>query len=156
VRDGLVDVSHVTASYTRRAICRRCWPSCPRRRHCRSIRCVLAHPLKYLQAANEYKGVKLLGVDARSRPDVTVKKPVTSVADLAGMKIRAAAASPKPRPRLGARRWSSPRPSRTRSSPRASPMAPFFRIGLSFNLDKNVHYATFFPAGSTRRRSASS
>src|SRR6266550_3654190 len=91
VRDGLVDVSYVTASYTPARHPLPLLAELPGAGATAEINSVAFSRVhwKYLQAANEYKGVHLLGVFTHGPGQMfLVKKPVTSVADLAGMKIR--------------------------------------------------------------------
>ena len=91
VRDGLVDVSFVTASYTPARHPLPLMAELPGAGATAEINSVAFSRIhwKYFQPANEYKGVKLLGVFTHGPGQMfTVKKPVTSVADLAGMKIR--------------------------------------------------------------------
>jgi TRAP-type C4-dicarboxylate transport system substrate-binding protein len=91
VRDGLVDVSFVTASYTPARHPLPLMAELPGAGATAEINSIAFSRIhwKYFQPANEYKGVKLLGVFTHGPGQMfTVKKPVTSVADLAGMKIR--------------------------------------------------------------------
>ena len=91
VRDGLVDVSFVTASYTPARHPLPLMAELPGAGATAEINSVAFSRIhwKYFQPANEYKGVKLLGVFTHGPGQMfTVKKQVTSVADLAGMKIR--------------------------------------------------------------------
>src|SRR6188508_119827 len=91
VRDGLVDVSYVTASYTPARHPLPLLAELPGAGATAEINSVAFSRIhwKYLQAANEYKGVKLLGVFTHGPGQMFLaKKPVTSVADLAGLKIR--------------------------------------------------------------------
>ena len=91
VRDGLVDVSYVTASYTPARHPLPLLAELPGAGATAEINSVAFSRIhwKYLQAANEYKGVKLLGVFTHGPGQMFLaKKPVTWVADLAGMKIR--------------------------------------------------------------------
>ncbi|MEP7057418.1 MAG: TRAP transporter substrate-binding protein [Caldimonas sp.] len=153
VRDGLVDVSFVTASYTPARHPLPLLAELPGAGATAEINSVAFSRIhwKYLQAANEYKGVKLLGVFTHGPGQMfTVKKPVTSVADLAGMKVRTgggiAEAAAKA---LGASPLVKPAPESYELLSSGVADATFFPSESirSFNLDKVVKYATFFPGG---------
>ena len=163
VRDGLVDVSFVTASYTPARHPLPLLAELPGAGATGEINSVAFSRIhwKYLQAANEYKGVKLLGVFTHGPGQMFTVKQAGALGrrprrhedperrrHLRGRRQR----------RSAPRRSSSRRPSRTSCCRRASPTAPSSRLESikSFNLDKVVKYATSFPAASTRRRSASS
>ena len=95
--------------------------------------------------------MKLLGVWTHGPGQMfLVKKPVTSVADLAGMKIRTgggiAEAAAKA---LGASPFVKPAPESYELLTAGIADGTFFPLESikSFNLDKVVHYATFFPGG---------
>ena len=80
VRDGLVDVSFVTASYTPARHPLPLMAELPGAGATAEINSVAFSRVhwKYFQAANEYKGVKLLGVFTHGPGQMfTVKKPVT-------------------------------------------------------------------------------
>lgn len=153
VRDGLVDVSFVTASYTPARHPLPLMAELPGSGATAEINSVAFSRIhwKYFQPANEYKGVKLLGVFTHGPGQMfTVKKPVNSVADLAGMKIRTgggiAEASAKA---LGASAFVKPAPESYELLSSGVADGTFFPIESikSFNLDKVVKYATFFPGG---------
>src|SRR5580765_1319105 len=91
VRDGLVDMSYVTASYTPARHILPLMAELPGAGATAEINSVAFSRIhwKYFQPVGEYKGVKLLGVFTHGPGQMfLVKKPVTSVADLAGLKIR--------------------------------------------------------------------
>ncbi|HEX4236022.1 MAG TPA: TRAP transporter substrate-binding protein [Caldimonas sp.] len=153
VRDGLVDVSFVTASYTPARHPLPLMAELPGSGATAEINSVAFSRIhwKYFQAANEYKGVKLLGVFTHGPGQMfTVKKQVNSVADLAGMKIRTgggiAEASAKA---LGASPFVKPAPESYELLSSGIADGTFFPVESikSFNLDKVVKYATFFPGG---------
>ena len=153
VRDGLVDVSYVTASYTPARHPLPLLAELPGAGATAEINSVAYSRIhwKYLQAANEYKGVKLLGVWTHGPGQMfTVKKPVTSVADLAGMKIRSGGGiSEAAAKALGASPLVKPAPESYEILSSGIADGTFFPSESikSFNLDKVVHYATFFPGG---------
>ncbi len=93
VKDGLVDVSFVTASFTpaRHLLTR--LPELPGGGANAEINSVAYWRIheKHLSKANEYKGVKLLGLFTHGPGQLlNTKKPITSLDDLAGLKFRTA------------------------------------------------------------------
>ncbi len=153
VRDGLVDVSYVTASYTPARHPLPLLAELPGAGGTAEINSVAFSRIhwKYLQAANEYKGVKLLGVFTHGPGQMfTVKKQINTVADLAGMKIRTgggiAEAAAKA---LGASAFVKPAPESYELLSSGVADGTFFpsESVKSFNLDKVVKYATYFPGG---------
>ena len=141
VRDGLVDVSFVTASYTPARHPLPLMAELPGAGATAEINSVAFSRIhwKYFQPANEYKGVKLLGVFTHGPGQMfTVKKPVTSVADLAGMKIRSGGGiSEASAKALGA-------------SPLVKPAPESYEL-----LSSGVADGTFFPSESIKSRSTS-
>ena len=133
VRDGLVDVSFVTASYTPARHPLPLLGELPGAGATGEINSVAFSRIhwKYLQAANEYKGVKLLGVFTHGPGQIfTVSKPVRSVGDLAGWSAAAAASQLRPRcrrPRFQA------------------------RVGLVRDLSSGIADGIFFPLESINR-----
>jgi TRAP-type C4-dicarboxylate transport system substrate-binding protein len=153
VRDGLVDVSFVTASYTPARHPLPLMAELPGGGATAEINSIAFSRIhwKYFQPANEYKGVKLLGVFTHGPGQMfLIKKPVTSVADLAGLKIRTgggiAEASAKV---LGASPFVKPAPESYELLSSGVADGTFFPSEsiVSFKLDKVVKYATFFPGG---------
>ena len=106
---------------------------------------------KHLQAANEYKGVKLLGVFTHGPGQMfTVKKQISTVADLSGMKIRSGGGiSEASAKALGASPLVKPAPESYELLASGVADGTFFPSESikSFNLDKVVKYATYFPGG---------
>jgi TRAP-type C4-dicarboxylate transport system substrate-binding protein len=91
VRDGLVDVSYVTASYTPARHTMPLLAELPGGGATSVINSVAYSRIhwKYLQPVGEYKGVKLLGVFTHGPGQMfNTKRPINKVEDLAGMKIR--------------------------------------------------------------------
>ena len=91
VRDDLVDVSYVTASYTPARHVLPLLAELPGSGATSSINSVAFSRIhwKYLQQVGEYKGVKLLGVFTHGPGQMfNTKRPINKVEDLAGMKIR--------------------------------------------------------------------
>ena len=153
VRDGLVDVSYVTASYTPARHPLPLLAELPGAGSTAEVNSVAFSRMhwKYLQAANEYKGVKLLGVFTHGPGQMfTVKKQITSVADLAGMKIRSGGGiSEASAKALGASPLVKPAPESYELLSSGVADGTFFPSESikSFNLDKVVKYATYFPGG---------
>ena len=153
VRDGLVDVSYVTASYTPARHPLPLLAELPGAGATGEINSVAYSRIhwKYLNQANEYKGVKLLGVWTHGPGQMfTVKKQITSVADLAGMKIRSGGGiSEAAAKALGASPLVKPAPESYELLSSGVADGTFFPSESikSFNLDKIVKYATYFPGG---------
>ncbi|MEO5846057.1 MAG: TRAP transporter substrate-binding protein [Caldimonas sp.] len=153
VRDGLVDVSFVTASYTPARHPLPLMAELPGAGATAEINSVAFSRIhwKYFQPVNEYKGVKLLGVFTHGPGQMfTVKKQVNSVADLAGMKIRSGGGiSEASAKALGASPLVKPAPESYELLSSGVADGTFFpsESVKSFNLDKVVKYATFFPGG---------
>jgi TRAP-type C4-dicarboxylate transport system substrate-binding protein len=153
VRDGLVDVSFVTASYTPARHPLPLLGELPGAGATGEINSVAFSRIhwKYLQAANEYKGVKLLGVFTHGPGQIfTVGKPVRSVADLAGMKIRSGGGISESAAKvLGASPFFKPASDSYEILSSGIADGIFFPLESikSFNLDKVVKYATLFPGG---------
>ena len=153
VRDGLVDVSFVTASYTPARHPLPLLGELPGAGATGEINSVAFSRIhwKYLQAANEYKGVKLLGVFTHGPGQIfTVSKPVRSVADLAGMKIRSGGGISEAAAKvLGASPFFKPASDSYEILSSGIADGIFFPLESikSFNLDKVVKYATLFPGG---------
>ena len=153
VRDGLVDVSYVTASYTPARHPLPLLAELPGSGSSAEVNSVAYNRIhwKYLQQANEYKGVKLLGVFTHGPGQMfSVKKPDTSVADLAGMKVRSGGGiSEASAKALGASPLVKPAPESYELLSSGVADATFFPSESikSFNLDKVVKHATYFPGG---------
>ena len=153
VRDGLVDVSFVTASYTPARHPLPLMAELPGAGATAEINSVAFSRIhwKHFQKVGEYKGVKLLGVWTHGPGQMfTVKKPVNSVADLAGMKIRSGGGiSEAAAKALGASPLVKPAPESYELLSSGVADGTFFPSESikSFNLDKVVKYATYFPGG---------
>jgi len=127
VRDGLVDVSYVTASYTPARHILPLVAELPGAGETAEINSVAYNRIhwKYLDKANEYKGVHLLGVFTHGPGQMfNTKRPIRTLNDLQGMKIRTGGGIAEAMARaLAPRPSSSPRPSPTSCSARGSPTA---------------------------------
>jgi TRAP-type C4-dicarboxylate transport system substrate-binding protein len=153
VRDGLVDVSFVTASYTPARHPLPLLAELPGAGATAEINSVAFSRIhwKYLQKANEYKGVKLLAVFTHGPGQMfTVNKQVNNVSDLAGMKIRSGGGiSEAAAKALGASPLVKPAPESYELLSSGVADGTFFPAESikSFNLDRVVKYATVFPGG---------
>ena len=153
VKDGLVDLSYVTASYTP---ARHILPKMPEllgggaTGEINSVAFSRIH-WKYFDKIGEYKGVKLLGVFTHGPGQMfNVKKPINTVEDLAGMKIRTGGGVAEEMARvLGASAFVKPAPESYELLSTGVADGTFFPMEsiVSFKLDKVVKYATMFPGG---------
>ncbi len=153
VRDGVMDVSYVTASYTPARHPLPLLAELPGSGATAEINSVAFSRIhwKHLHKAGEYKGVKLLGVFTHGPGQMfLVKKPVNSVADIAGMKIRSGGGiSEASAKALGASPLVKPAPESYEILASGVADGTFFPSESirSFNLDKVVKHATIFPGG---------
>ena len=153
VRDGLVDVSYVTASYTPARHVLPLLPELPGGGATAEINSVAFSRIhwKYFQPVNEYKGVKLLGVFTHGPGQMfNTKRPITKVEDLAGMKIRSGGGISEQMARaLGASPFVKPAPESYELLSSGVADGTFFPLEsiISFKLDQVVKYATLFPGG---------
>ncbi len=90
VRDGLMDLSYVTASYTPARHILPKLPELPGAGDTAVINSVAYSRIhwKHLHKAGEYNGVKLLAVWTHGPGQMHTKKPIRTLADFKGMKIR--------------------------------------------------------------------
>ncbi|HET6599113.1 MAG TPA: TRAP transporter substrate-binding protein [Burkholderiaceae bacterium] len=153
VRDDLVDVSFVTASYTPARFALPYLAELPGAGATAEINSVAYSRIhwKYLAKAHEWKGVKLLGVFTHGPGQMfTANKKITSVADLAGLKIRTGGGISEAAGKLlGASPLVKPAPQSYELLSSGVVDGVFFPTESieSFKLDKVVKYATFFPGG---------
>jgi len=153
VRDGVMDVSYVTASYTPARHPLPLLAELPGSGGTAEINSVAFSRIhwKHLHKAGEYKGVKLLGVFTHGPGQMfLVKKPVNSVADISGMKIRSGGGiSEASAKALGASPLVKPAPESYEILASGVADGTFFPAESirSFNLDKVVKHATIFPGG---------
>src|SRR3989454_6585 len=93
VRDGLVDLSYVTASYTPARHILPLMAELPGAGETALINSVAYSRIywKYFDKVGEYKGVKLLGVFTHGPGQMFTKRPVASINDIQGLKIRTGA-----------------------------------------------------------------
>ncbi len=153
VKDGLVDVSYVTASYTPARHVLPLMPELPGAGATAEINSVAFSRIhwKYFQQANEYKGVKLLGVFTHGPGQMfNSKRPITKIEDLAGMKIRSGGGISEEMARaLGASAFVKPAPESYELLSTGVADGTFFPLEsiASFKLGTVVKHATIFPGG---------
>src|ERR687886_813175 len=88
VRDGLVDLSYVTASYTPARHVLPLMAELPGAGDTALVNSVAYSRIhwKYFQKVGEYRGVKLLGVFTHGPGQMFTKRPVNGIADVQGLK----------------------------------------------------------------------
>jgi TRAP-type transport system periplasmic protein len=153
VKEGLVDVSYVTASYTPARHVLPLLPELPGGGATAEINSVAYSRIhwKYLQTVGEYKGVKLLGVFTHGPGQMfNTKRAITKVEDLAGMKIRSGGGISEEMARaLGASAFVKPAPESYELLSSGVADGTFFPSEsiISFKLGPVIKYATLFPGG---------
>jgi len=153
VRDDLVDVSYVTASYTPARHVLPLVAELPGGGNTSVINSIAYSRIhwKYLQQVGEYKGVKLLGVFTHGPGQMfNTKRPINRVEDLAGMKIRTGGGVAEEMARaLGASAFVKPAPESYELLSAGVADGTFFPLEsiISFKLDSVIKYATLFPGG---------
>jgi TRAP-type transport system periplasmic protein len=153
VKDGLVDVSYVTASYTPARHILPLLPELPGGGATAEINSVAYSRIhwKTLNAVGEYKGVKLLGVFTHGPGQMfNTKHPITKIEDLAGMKIRSGGGISEQMARaLGASAFVKPAPESYELLSSGVADGTFFPLESisSFKLGTVIKYATLFPGG---------
>ena len=152
VRDGLVDLSYVTASYTPARHILPLMAELPGAGPTAEINSVAYSRIhwKYFQKVGEYKGVKLLAVWTHGPGQMFTKKPIHSMSDFHNLKIRTGGGiAEKVANALGASAFVKPAPESyelMNSGVADGVFFPFESI-TSFKLDKVVGQATVFPGG---------
>jgi len=152
VRDGLVDLSYVTASYTPARHILPLMAELPGAGETAEINSVAYSRIhwKHFQKVGEYKGVKLLAVWTHGPGQMFTKKPVKSLADFQNLKIRTGGGvAEQVANALGASAFVKPAPESyelLNSGVADGVFFPFESI-VSFKLDKVIGQATVFPGG---------
>jgi TRAP-type C4-dicarboxylate transport system substrate-binding protein len=152
VRDGLVDLSYVTASYTPARHILPLMAELPGAGETAEINSVAYSRIhwKYFQKAGEYKGVKLLAVWTHGPGQMFTKKPIKSLDDFKGQKIRTGGGiAEQVCNALGGSAFVKPAPESyelLNSGVADGVFFPFESI-VSFKLDKVIGQATVFPGG---------
>ena len=152
VRDGLVDVSFVTASYTPARHPLPLMAELPGAGATAEINSVAFSRIhwKYFQPANEYKGVKLLGVFTHGPGQMFTKKAVTGIGDVQGLKIRTGGGIAEAVAKaLGASAFVKPAPESYELLKGGVADGVFFPMEsiVSFKLETVLEQATLFPGG---------
>ena len=153
VRDGLMDVSFVTASYTPARHTLPKLAELPGAGGTAEINSVAFSRIHYrhLDKAGEYKGVKLLGVFTHGPGQMfNTKKVIDGLEDFQGMKIRTGGGVADEMARaLGASAFVKPAPESYELLSSGVADGVFFPLEsiASFKLDKIVKHATIFPGG---------
>src|SRR6185295_6971536 len=152
VRDGLVDLSFVTASYTPARHILPLMPELPGAGETALINSVAYSRIywKHFHKVGEYKGVKQLGVFTHGPGQMFTKKPVSSIADVQGLKIRTGGGiAEKVAKALGASAFVKPAPESYELLSSGVADGVFFPLEsiISFKLDTVLEQATLFPGG---------
>jgi len=152
VRDGLVDLSFVTASYTPARHILPLMPELPGSGDTAFVNSVAYSRMhwKYFQKVGEYKGVKLLGVFTHGPGQMFTKRPVNSIADVQGLKIRTGGGvAEQVAKALGASAFVKPAPESYELLKSGVADGVFFPMEsiISFKLDTVLEQATLFPGG---------
>ena len=152
VRDDLVDLSYVTASYTPARHILPLMAELPGAADTAEVNSVAYSRIhwKYFQKVGEYKGVKLLAVWTHGPGQMFTKKSVSSMADIQGLKIRTGGGVAEAVANaIGCSAFVKPAPESyelLNSGVADGVFFPFESIA-SFKLDKVISQATVFPGG---------
>ena len=152
VRDGLVDVSYVTASYTPSRHILPLMAELPGAGDTALVNSVAYSRIhwKYFDKVGEYKGVKLLGVFTHGPGQMFTRKAVNSIADVQGLKIRTGGGVAEAVAKaLGASAFVKPAPESYELLKGGVADGVFFPMEsvVSFKLDTVLEQATLFPGG---------
>ena len=153
VRDGQVDLSYVTASYTPARHTLTKLGELPGGGATATINSVAYSRIhwKHLNAAGEYNGVHLLGVFSHGPGQIfNTKQEVAKVADLSGLKIRTGGGIAADMGKvLGATMLFKPAPESYEILKTGVADGLFFPLEspASFKLEKLIKFATIFPGG---------
>ena len=153
VREGLVDVSYVTGSYTPARHVLPLMPELPGGGATAEINSVAYSRIhfKHFDKIGEYKGVKLLGVFTHGPGQMfNTKRAITRLDDLAGMKIRTGGGIAEEMARaLGASAFVKPAPESYELLSSGVADGTFFPAESisSFKLTTVIKHATLFPGG---------
>ena len=152
VRDGLVDLSYVTASYTPARHILPLLPELPGGGETALINSVAYSRIhwKYFQKVGEYRGVKLLGVFTHGPGQMFTKKPVAGIGDVQGLKIRTGGGvAEQVAKALGTSAFVKPAPESYELLSSGVADGVFFPMEsiVSFKLDTVLEQATLFPGG---------
>ena len=152
VREGLVDLSYVTASYTPARHILPMLAELPGAGETALVNSVAYSRIywKHFHKVGEYKGVKLLGVFTHGPGQMFTKKPVKSIADVQGLKIRTGGGiAEQVAKALGASAFVKPAPESYELLSSGVADGVFFPLEsiISFKLDTVLEQASLFPGG---------
>ena len=152
VRDGLMDLSYVTASYTPARHVMPLMPELPGAGDTAEVNSVAYSRIhwKHFQKLGEYKGVKLLAVWTHGPGQMFTKKAVAGINDIQGLKIRTGGGiAEKVANALGASAFVKPAPESYELLKSGVADGVFFPLEsiVSFKLDTVLEQATLFPGG---------
>jgi TRAP-type C4-dicarboxylate transport system substrate-binding protein len=152
VRDGLVDVSYVTASYTPARHILPLMPELPGSGDTALVNSVAYSRIhwKHFDRVGEYRGVKLLGVFTHGPGQMFTKRPVRTIADVQGLKIRTGGGVAEAVANaLGASAFVKPAPESFELLKSGVADGVFFPLEsiVSFKLETVLEQATLFPGG---------
>ncbi|HZE60489.1 MAG TPA: TRAP transporter substrate-binding protein [Burkholderiales bacterium] len=152
VRDGLVDLSYVTASYTPARHILPLMAELPGMADTAEVNSVAYSRVhwKLFQKVGEYKGVKLLAVFTHGPGQMFTKRPINGINDVKGLKIRTGGGIAEAVANaIGASAFVKPAPESyelLNSGVADGVFFPFESIA-SFKLDTVLQQATVFPGG---------
>ncbi len=152
VREGLVDLSYVTASYTPARHILPLMPELPGAGETALINSVAYSRIywKHFHKVGEYKGVKQLGVFTHGPGQMFTKKAVAGIGDVQGLKIRTGGGIAEAVAKaLGASAFVKPAPESYELLSSGVADGVFFPLEsiISFKLDTVLEQATLFPGG---------
>jgi TRAP-type C4-dicarboxylate transport system substrate-binding protein len=152
VRDGLVDVSYVTASYTPARHILPLMAELPGAGDTALVNSVAYSRIhwKHFDKVGEYKGVKLLGVFTHGPGQMFTRRPVSGIADVQGLKIRTGGGIAEAVAKaLGTSAFVKPAPESYELLKGGVADGVFFPMEsiVSFKLDTVLEQATLFPGG---------
>jgi TRAP-type C4-dicarboxylate transport system substrate-binding protein len=152
VRDGLVDLSYVTASYTPARHILPLMAELPGAGDTAEVNSVAYSRIhwKRFHKVGEYKGVKLLAVFTHGPGQMFTKKPVANIDDVRGLKIRTGGGIAEAVANaLGASAFVKPAPESYELLKSGVADGVFFPLEsiVSFKLDTVLEQATLFPGG---------
>src|SRR5438067_4911366 len=152
VRDGLVDVSYVTASYTPARHILPLMAELPGAGETALINSVAYSRIhwKYFDKVGEYKGVKQLGVFTHGPGQMFTKRPVSGINDIQGLKIRTGGGIAEAVAKaLGTSAFVKPAPESYELLQSGVADGVFFPLEsiVSFKLETVLAQATLFPGG---------
>ena len=152
VRDGLVDLSYVTASYTPSRHILPLMPELPGAGETAEINSIAYSRIhwKHFHKVGEYRGVKLLAVWTHGPGQMFTKSAVNGIGDIQGLKIRTGGGIAEAVANaLGASAFVKPAPESYELLKSGVADGVFFPLEsvVSFKLDTVLAQATLFPGG---------